>query len=322
MSDVKWIKITTDIFDDEKILLIESLPEADSIIVIWFKLLALAGKQNNNGVFLMSNRIPYTEEMLSTIFRRNLNTVRLALKTFVQFGMVEIVDNVITIPNWDKHQSLDAYDKKKARDRLYQQNRRAVQKALIEGKSPDASSDKSSDNCDSSEDPSSDVAVSDKEGDKEIDKENIIGAKSADPIDGNGNVPLKAEETKQDGKQEEKAIQLSKPQLKKLFSEYTSDEAIKSLLLEWCEIRRVKKGVNSETAIRANLKKLQDMANQSSLTIKNYLEEVISRSWLAFYPIRSSANGNSGKFGSAAQSYQFPPLQIPMRVFDSSKDDL
>ena len=38
-SDVKWIKITTDIFDDEKILLIESLPEADSIIVIWFKLL-------------------------------------------------------------------------------------------------------------------------------------------------------------------------------------------------------------------------------------------------------------------------------------------
>ena len=34
-SDVKWIKITTDIFDDEKILLIESLPESDAIIVIW-----------------------------------------------------------------------------------------------------------------------------------------------------------------------------------------------------------------------------------------------------------------------------------------------
>ena len=46
MADIKWIKITTDIFDDEKILLIESLPEADSIIVIWFKLLCLAGKMN------------------------------------------------------------------------------------------------------------------------------------------------------------------------------------------------------------------------------------------------------------------------------------
>ena len=36
MSDVKWIKIVTDIFDDEKILLIETLPEADSIIVRYF----------------------------------------------------------------------------------------------------------------------------------------------------------------------------------------------------------------------------------------------------------------------------------------------
>ena len=170
MADVKWIKIVTDIFDDEKILLIESLPEADGIIVIWFKLLTLAGKQNNNGVFLMSNRIPYTEEMLSTIFRRNVNTVRLALKTFVQFGMVEIVDNVITIPNWNKHQTLDAYEKKKERDRLYQQGRRAAQKALIVGKSSDSSSDISPDE-------SPDVVVSDK--DKEEDRE---GDKNKDNI--------------------------------------------------------------------------------------------------------------------------------------------
>ena len=159
MADVKWIKIVTDIFDDEKVLLIESLPDADGIIVIWFKLLTLAGKQNNNGVFLMSNRIPYTEEMLATIFRRNVNTVRLALKTFEQFGMVEIVDNVITIPNWNKHQSLDAYEKKKERDRLYQQGRRAAQKALIAGKSSDTSPDASPD-----------VVVSDIEEDKEEDK--------------------------------------------------------------------------------------------------------------------------------------------------------
>lgn len=152
MADVKWIKIVTDIFDDEKILLIESMPEADAIIVIWFKLLTLAGKQNNDGVFLMSNRIPYTDEMLATIFRRNLNTVRLALRSLEQFGMIEIIDNVITIPNWNKHQTLDAYEKKKERDRLYQQERRAVQKALVAGASSDKSSDKSSDVAISEED--------------------------------------------------------------------------------------------------------------------------------------------------------------------------
>lgn len=160
-SDVKWIKITTDIFDDEKMLLIESLPSADSIIVVWFKLLTFAGKQNNNGVFLMSNRIAYTDEMLATIFRRDVNVIRLALQTFESFGMIEIIDNVITIPNWNKHQTLDAYEKKKERDRLYQAKRRASQKALVEG-----SSDKS---LDESLDESLDVAISDR--DKDIDKE-------------------------------------------------------------------------------------------------------------------------------------------------------
>lgn len=105
--DVKWIKICTDIFDDEKILLIESMPDADSLIVIWFKLLCLAGKQNNNGIFVMNNKILYTEEMLATVMRRPINTVRLAIKTFELYGMVEVIDNVITIPNWSKHQSID-----------------------------------------------------------------------------------------------------------------------------------------------------------------------------------------------------------------------
>lgn len=158
-NDVKWIKITTDIFDDEKMLMIEAMPSADSIIVIWFKLLTFAGKQNNNGVFLMSNRIAYTDEMLAAIFRRDINVVRMALRTFEQFGMIEIVEKVITIPNWNKHQTLDAYEKKKERDRLYQAERRANQRALI-GKSSDTSPDTSSD-----------VVVSEEEKERDIDKE-------------------------------------------------------------------------------------------------------------------------------------------------------
>ena len=161
MAEVKWIKITTDIFDDEKILLIESLPDAFAIITVWFKLLCMAGKMNNSGVFMMNNRVAYTDKMLATIFRMKETTVQLALQTFEQFGMVEIIDGVITIPNWNKHQSLDAYEKKKERDRLYQAERRANQRALIEQSS------------DSKATQSSDVVVSDKEEDKEkdIDKE-------------------------------------------------------------------------------------------------------------------------------------------------------
>ena len=133
MADVKWIKITTDIFDDEKILLIESLPDSYAIITVWFKLLCLAGKQNNSGVFMMG-RIAYTDKMLATIFRMKESTVTMALQTFEQFGMIEIVDGVITIPNWGKHQNLDQLESKKEYMRNYMKDYREKQKALTTGK--------------------------------------------------------------------------------------------------------------------------------------------------------------------------------------------
>lgn len=162
MAEVKWIKIATDIFDDEKILLIEGLPDAYAIITVWFKLLCLAGKKNNGGVFLMNDKTPYTDKMLATIFRMNESTVKLALNAFEQFKMIEIVEGIITIPNWNKHQTLDAYERKKERDRLYQEERRAKQRALIE-----KSSDKSSER-------TSYVAVSDIDKEEDKEKDNNI----------------------------------------------------------------------------------------------------------------------------------------------------
>lgn len=126
-NDVKWIKITTDIFDDEKILLIESMPNAYPIIVCWFKLLCLAGKQNNGGVFIMNDKIAYTDKMLATIFRMKESTVKLAIKTFQQFGMIEISNGIIAIPNWNKHQSLDALEKKRAYQKDLMRRKREAQ---------------------------------------------------------------------------------------------------------------------------------------------------------------------------------------------------
>ena len=134
MADIKWIKIVTDIFDDEKMLLIETLPEADSIIVIWFKLLCLAGKQNNSGVFTLNGKIPYTDKMLATIFRRKETIVNLALQTFEQFGMIEIINNTITIPNWSKHQNFDKIERKTEYMRQYMKEYRDKQKLLTQGK--------------------------------------------------------------------------------------------------------------------------------------------------------------------------------------------
>ena len=124
MGEVKWIKIVTDLFDDEKIRFIETLPKADSIIVIWFKLLCLAGKQNNSGVFTLSNGLPYTDKMFATMFNRPVNIIRTAFETFESYGMIEITDSVVSIPNWEKHQSIDKLNNVKEQNRIRKQRQR------------------------------------------------------------------------------------------------------------------------------------------------------------------------------------------------------
>ena len=133
MNGVQWIKITTDIFDDEKIQLIESMPEGDTLIVIWFKILVLAGKQNNSGILSLGNKVYYTEEMLSTVFRRKATSVKLALSMFEEFGMIEIIDGAITIPKWEKHQNIDGLEKIRKQTRERVARHRQKQKALITG---------------------------------------------------------------------------------------------------------------------------------------------------------------------------------------------
>ncbi|TFF43647.1 phage replisome organizer N-terminal domain-containing protein [Bacillus thuringiensis] len=125
MADVKWIKLSTSMFEDEKIRLIESLPDADTLLIIWIKLLSQAGRTNANGYIFLSENIPFTEEMLSTLFNRPIATVRLALQTFKQFGMIDITDDqYICISNWEKHQNVDGLEKIREQNRLRKQKQR------------------------------------------------------------------------------------------------------------------------------------------------------------------------------------------------------
>ena len=132
MTEVKWIKLSTNIFDDETIKLIEQMPEGDAIIVIWFKLLVKAGLTNNNGLVYLKENIPYTEEMLATVFNKPLATIRLALRVFEQFKMIEITNaNEILIKNWEKHQNVAGMEQIREYNRLAKRKQRQKQKELI-----------------------------------------------------------------------------------------------------------------------------------------------------------------------------------------------
>ncbi|APD19778.1 phage replisome organizer N-terminal domain-containing protein [Staphylococcus pseudintermedius] len=128
MAEVSWIKLKVGMFDDSKIKYIEALPERDTIITVWVKLLTLAGKYNERGYIMLSENLPYNAEMLANEFNRPINSIRLALQTFQTLGMVEDVQGVYKVSNWEKHQNLDSKSKHNEKNRLRQQRYRERKK--------------------------------------------------------------------------------------------------------------------------------------------------------------------------------------------------
>ena len=107
MAEVKWIKITTDMFDDEKIRLIESMPEGDAILVTWIKLLTLAGKTNDKRDYLSNRNNTLHGRYVIYYMSRPLQIIRLALQTFEKLEMIAIENGIINIVNWEKHQNIE-----------------------------------------------------------------------------------------------------------------------------------------------------------------------------------------------------------------------
>ncbi|MFL0584686.1 phage replisome organizer N-terminal domain-containing protein [Solibacillus silvestris] len=166
MAEITWIKLKTEMFDDEKIKLIERMPEGDGILVIWVKLLAYAGKVNCGGYIMIAEDIPMNIEEMAIIFNRPLEKVRYAIQVLQRYRMIEVDENErICISNWEKHQNIDGMEKVRLqtaeRNRRYRERKK--QQAL---QAPN----------DASQELASDVSVTSRdetevEEDIEVDKE-------------------------------------------------------------------------------------------------------------------------------------------------------
>lgn len=146
MADINWIKLRVDMFDDEKIKIIQSMPEGDAILVIWIRIIALAGKCNAKGLVLIEDEFPYSDEMLATIFNKPLATVRLALGTFEKFRMIERTEKGIYISSFEKHQNTEGMEKIRERARIRKQREREKKRALLEAGNTPALPENSSEN--------------------------------------------------------------------------------------------------------------------------------------------------------------------------------
>lgn len=146
MAEVKWIKITTDMFDNSKIKQLRKLPDGNNIVLIWVMLLTMAGKCNAGGMIILTENIPYTIKMLANELDFEESTVELALKALQQFKMINTDDSCFIISNWEEYQSAEKlaiikeYEKeRKAKSREKQKTKQ------LEKNVRDMSTDKSTD---------------------------------------------------------------------------------------------------------------------------------------------------------------------------------
>ena len=133
MADVKWIKISTGMFSESrKIRQIELMPEGDTVLVIWVKLLLLAGQINDGGAIYITPEIPYTEEMLALELCRPVEIVKTALQIFSRFGMIRSENSILYLNSWEKYQNTERLTEIRAYNREAKRRSREKLKALKE----------------------------------------------------------------------------------------------------------------------------------------------------------------------------------------------
>ena len=111
MAEVKWVKLTTDMFDNRKIKHLRRLPEGNNIVLIWVMLLTMAGRCNSGGMIFLTENIPYTPKMLADELDFEENTVILALQVLEQLDMIVTDNGFFAIAGWEEYQNIEGLDK-------------------------------------------------------------------------------------------------------------------------------------------------------------------------------------------------------------------
>ena len=261
MASVKWIKITVDMFDDEKIKIIQSMPEGDALLVVWIKLITLAGKTNDSGYVYIAENMPYTDEMLSVVMNKPLNTIRLALDTFIKLGMIENDVKGIYLLNFEKHQSLDklAEIREQTRRRVAKFREKEKQKTLEMGNNDNAS----------------------------------VTLRNALDIDKDIEEDIDIEkEEKKERKKKEKATGYDG-----IINKMLDNEEVKASVYEFIKMRKLIKKPMTDRALTMLINKLKKLSSDNNTQIK-ILEQSILKNWTDIYEYKEGNNNAKPKINN------------------------
>ena len=134
MADVKWIKLMVGMFDGasfkkiKRAKLKDGTSYRDKLTAVWFELLDLAAKKNQQGLLCNIDEleIPFTSEAqfedIAIMIDREPEEVACCIAWFVKYGMITIVDDVYALANWEKYQEEDKLAQIREQNRIRQKN--------------------------------------------------------------------------------------------------------------------------------------------------------------------------------------------------------
>ena len=178
-NDVKWVKLTTDMFDNRKIKHLRRLPDGNNIVLIWVMLLTMAGRCNSNGMIFLTENIPYTPKMLADELDFEENTVILALQALENLDMIMTDGKFFSIAGWEEYQNADKLAEIRAKDRERKRLKRAQERGELPP-SAEVSKDVHGQSTDSPH------IEEEEETDKEKEFHSFIPATQGSPVDKDG----------------------------------------------------------------------------------------------------------------------------------------
>lgn len=134
-NDVKWIRIKVDMFEGDSFKRVKRA-EIDGVInfrdkltAVWFELMLLAGKVNNNGYFFNDEVSYNTYEDLAIMIDRTTKEVEMCVSWFIKNRMID--ENPFIITNFTKYQNNAGLEKIREQGRLRQQQFREKRKNTL-----------------------------------------------------------------------------------------------------------------------------------------------------------------------------------------------
>ena len=107
-----WVKLATNMFDNKKIKQIEVAPKGKQMLLLWVRLICLAGTINDGGRVYVTKGVPYTNKGLAVELNESVAVVDAAMKLFREYKMIDIdEEHGLYLVGWEKHENIEGLER-------------------------------------------------------------------------------------------------------------------------------------------------------------------------------------------------------------------